>query len=124
MQEVNLNVGCPSDRVQNGAFGACLMREPALVGDCVKAMKDAVAIPVTVKCRIGVDDQDREQALFALAEACVAKRRRRAVRPCAKGLAQGPLAEGKQGRRRRWTMRWCIVSSARCRTFRSPSMAA
>ncbi|MBI1980624.1 MAG: tRNA dihydrouridine(20/20a) synthase DusA [Methylocystis sp.] len=70
--EINLNVGCPSDRVQNGAFGACLMREPALVGDCVKAMKDAVAIPVTVKCRIGVDDQDPEPALFALAEVCVA----------------------------------------------------
>ncbi|MGJ0535615.1 tRNA dihydrouridine(20/20a) synthase DusA [Methylocystis sp.] len=69
--EVNLNVGCPSDRVQNGAFGACLMREPALVGDCVKAMKDAVSIPVTVKCRIGVDNQE-EHALFALAEACVA----------------------------------------------------
>ncbi len=69
--EVNLNVGCPSDRVQNGAFGACLMREPARVGGCVKAMKDAVAIPVTVKCRIGVDDQDPEKALFALAEACV-----------------------------------------------------
>jgi len=68
--EVNLNVGCPSDRVQNGAFGACLMREPALVGDCVKAMKDAVSIPVTVKCRIGVDDQE-EHALFALTEACV-----------------------------------------------------
>ena len=68
--EVNLNVGCPSDRVQNGAFGACLMREPARVGDCVKAMKDAVSIPVTVKCRIGVDDQE-EHALFALAEACV-----------------------------------------------------
>ncbi|MGB5086041.1 MAG: tRNA dihydrouridine(20/20a) synthase DusA, partial [Methylocystis silviterrae] len=68
--EVNLNVGCPSDRVQNGAFGACLMREPALVGDCVKAMKDVVSIPVTVKCRIGVDDQE-EHALFALAEACV-----------------------------------------------------
>ena len=68
--EVNLNVGCPSDRVQNGAFGACLMREPALVGDCVKAMKDAVSIPVTVKCRIGVDNQE-EHALFALAEACV-----------------------------------------------------
>jgi tRNA-dihydrouridine synthase A len=69
--EVNLNVGCPSDRVQDGAFGACLMREPARVGDCIKAMKDAVAIPVTVKCRIGVDDQDPEKALFTLAEACV-----------------------------------------------------
>jgi tRNA-dihydrouridine synthase A len=69
--EVNLNVGCPSDRVQDGAFGACLMREPDRVGDCIKAMKDAVAIPVTVKCRIGVDDQDPEKALFTLAEACV-----------------------------------------------------
>ncbi len=71
-REVNLNVGCPSDRVQNGAFGACLMREPALVADCIKAMKDAVAIPVTVKCRIGVDDQDPQEALFALAEMSVA----------------------------------------------------
>jgi tRNA-dihydrouridine synthase A len=56
--EINLNVGCPSDRVQSGRFGACLMREPALVGECVKAMRDAVPVPVTVKCRIGVDDQD------------------------------------------------------------------
>ena len=56
--EVNLNCGCPSDRVQNGAFGACLMLEPALVADSVKAMQDACGIPVTVKCRIGVDDQD------------------------------------------------------------------
>jgi len=64
--EINLNCGCPSDRVQGGAFGACLMREPALVGDCVAAMKAAVAIPVTVKCRLGVDDQDTEIALDAL----------------------------------------------------------
>ena len=56
--EINLNVGCPSDRVQAGRFGACLMREPELVGDCVKAMRDVVAVPVTVKCRIGVDEQD------------------------------------------------------------------
>lgn len=56
--EINLNVGCPSDRVQSGKFGACLMREPALVADCVAAMRAAVAIPVTVKCRLGVDDQD------------------------------------------------------------------
>jgi tRNA-dihydrouridine synthase A len=61
--EVNLNVGCPSDRVQEGRFGACLMAEPRLVGDCVAAMKAAAAIPVTVKCRIGIDDQDPEQAL-------------------------------------------------------------
>lgn len=64
--EINLNCGCPSDRVQGGAFGACLMREPALVGDCVAAMKAAVSIPITVKCRIGVDDQDPEIALDAL----------------------------------------------------------
>jgi tRNA-dihydrouridine synthase A len=56
--EINLNVGCPSDRVQSGKFGACLMREPELVGECVRAMAGAVDIPVTVKCRIGVDDQD------------------------------------------------------------------
>jgi tRNA-dihydrouridine synthase A len=70
--EVNLNVGCPSDRVQEGRFGACLMAEPALVGDCVAAMKAAVEIPVTVKCRIGIDDQDPEQALGTLAQAVVA----------------------------------------------------
>ena len=61
--EINLNVGCPSDRVQEGRFGACLMAEPALVGDCVAAMKAAVEIPVTVKCRIGIDEQDPEVAL-------------------------------------------------------------
>jgi tRNA-dihydrouridine synthase A len=67
--EINLNVGCPSDRVQEGRFGACLMAEPALVGGCVAAMKAAVKIPVTVKCRIGIDEQDPEQALFAFTEA-------------------------------------------------------
>jgi tRNA-dihydrouridine synthase A len=56
--EVNLNVGCPSDRVQAGRFGACLMREPALVADCIAAMRAAVAVPVTVKCRLGVDEQE------------------------------------------------------------------
>ncbi|MBN9588923.1 MAG: tRNA dihydrouridine(20/20a) synthase DusA [Alphaproteobacteria bacterium] len=70
--EVNLNVGCPSDRVQSGRFGACLMREPQLVADCVAAMRAAVSIPVTVKCRIGVDDQDPEEALRALIDACAA----------------------------------------------------
>src|SRR5215470_5558945 len=64
--EINLNVGCPSDRVQEGRFGACLMAEPALVGDCVAAMKAKVRVPVTVKCRIGIDDQDPEEALAAL----------------------------------------------------------
>src|SRR3954462_7924236 len=67
--EINLNVGCPSDRVQDGRFGACLMAEPALVGECVAAMKAAVAIPVTVKCRIGIDEQDPEVALDALTRA-------------------------------------------------------
>jgi tRNA-dihydrouridine synthase A len=66
--EINLNCGCPSDRVQSGRFGACLMREPQLVGDCVSVMVAAVPIPVTVKCRLGVDAQEPRQALFALAE--------------------------------------------------------
>jgi tRNA-dihydrouridine synthase A len=70
--EVNLNVGCPSDRVQSGRFGACLMREPALVAECVTAMLRAVAVPVTVKCRLGVDDQDPEHSLFDLVERCAA----------------------------------------------------
>ena len=64
--EINLNVGCPSDRVQEGRFGACLMAEPALVGDCVAAMKARVRVQVTVKCRIGIDAQDPEAALDAL----------------------------------------------------------
>ena len=70
--EINLNVGCPSDRVQSGRFGACLMREPALVGDCVAAMRAAVDVPVTVKCRIGVDDQEPQESLRATIAACVA----------------------------------------------------
>ena len=61
--EVNLNVGCPSDRVQSGRFGACLMREPELVAECVKAMRGATDVPVTVKCRLGVDDQDVRETL-------------------------------------------------------------
>ena len=67
--EINLNAGCPSDRVQDGRFGACLMAEPDLVGDCVAAMKAAVDIPVTVKCRIGIDAQDPEPALEDFASA-------------------------------------------------------
>jgi len=66
--EINLNVGCPSDRVQEGRFGACLMAEPTLVGDCITAMKANVKIPVTVKCRIGIDEQEPEEALFGFAE--------------------------------------------------------
>ncbi|WP_371747216.1 tRNA dihydrouridine(20/20a) synthase DusA [Acuticoccus sp. I52.16.1] len=69
--EVNLNVGCPSDRVQGGSFGACLMREPALVGECLAAMGEG-GLPVSLKCRLGVDDQDTETALDAVADAAVA----------------------------------------------------
>ncbi|MEM9107019.1 MAG: tRNA dihydrouridine(20/20a) synthase DusA [Pseudomonadota bacterium] len=65
--EINLNVGCPSDRVKSGRFGACLMREPDLVAECVRAMRKAVTIPVTVKCRLGVDEQDTELALDTMA---------------------------------------------------------
>jgi len=67
--EINLNVGCPSDRVKSGRFGACLMREPDLVAECVAAMRRAVPVPVTVKCRLGVDDQDTGTALDAIAAA-------------------------------------------------------
>jgi tRNA-dihydrouridine synthase A len=70
--EINLNVGCPSDRVKDGRFGACLMAEPELVASCVQAMKRAVRIPVTVKCRIGIDDQDPEVSLDRLARGVIA----------------------------------------------------
>ncbi|HEY3636996.1 MAG TPA: tRNA dihydrouridine(20/20a) synthase DusA [Rhizomicrobium sp.] len=68
--EINLNVGCPSDRVQSGRFGACLMREPALVAECLAAMRDAVRLPVTVKCRLGVDEQDPEESLRSFVGTC------------------------------------------------------
>lgn len=68
--EINLNVGCPSDRVQSGRFGACLMREPELVAECMAAIGAAVKIPATVKCRLGVDDQDPEESLFGLVDLC------------------------------------------------------
>ena len=61
--EINLNIGCPSDRVQSGRFGACLMAEPDLVAQCVAAMGEAASLPITVKCRIGIDDQDAEESL-------------------------------------------------------------
>jgi tRNA-dihydrouridine synthase A len=70
--EININVGCPSDRVKDGRFGACLMAEPGLVAEGVAAMKHAVRVPVTVKCRIGIDDQDPEVALDVLARNVVA----------------------------------------------------
>lgn len=69
--EINLNVGCPSDRVQSGSFGACLMAEPALVADCVRALKEATDLPITVKCRIDIDDQDSEADLNLFADTIV-----------------------------------------------------
>lgn len=69
-REINLNVGCPSDRVQSGRFGACLMREPKLVADCMAAIGAAVSVPATVKCRIGVDEQAPEESLFELVDLC------------------------------------------------------
>ena len=87
--EINLNVGCPSDRVQSGRFGACLMREPALVAECIAAMIAAVKVPVTVKCRIGVDDQDPEESLFALVDRCALAGARVFVVHARKALLKG-----------------------------------
>lgn len=87
--EINLNVGCPSDRVQSGRFGACLMREPALVADCMAAMIDAVSVPVTLKCRIGVDDQDPQDSLFTLVDACAAAGVRTVIVHARKAWLQG-----------------------------------
>jgi tRNA-dihydrouridine synthase A len=70
--EINLNVGCPSDRVKNGSFGACLMLKPALVADCVRALRDATSLPVTVKCRIGIDDRDDYEFFAAFVDAVAA----------------------------------------------------
>jgi tRNA-dihydrouridine synthase A len=70
--EINLNIGCPSDRVQSGRFGACLMAEPDLVGECVAAMGEATSLPISVKCRIGIDDQDTDESLDRFID-CVAQ---------------------------------------------------
>ena len=70
--EINLNVGCPSDRVKNGSFGACLMLRPQLVADCVRALRDATSLPVTVKCRIGIDDRDDYEFFAAFVQAVAA----------------------------------------------------
>ncbi|MGZ6027149.1 MAG: tRNA dihydrouridine(20/20a) synthase DusA [Caulobacteraceae bacterium] len=87
--EINLNVGCPSDRVQSGRFGACLMREPGLVAECMAAMGAAVKVPVTGKCRIGVDDQDPEVSLFRLVDLCAAAGVRHFVVHARKALLKG-----------------------------------
>ena len=87
--EINLNVGCPSDRVQSGRFGACLMREPELVAEGMAAMIAAVGVPVTVKCRIGVDDQDPEESLFRLVDLSAAAGVTRFIVHARKALLQG-----------------------------------
>jgi tRNA-dihydrouridine synthase A len=87
--EINLNCGCPSDRVQSGRFGACLMREPKLVAECVAAMAAAVDVPVTVKCRIGIDEQEPSEALFAFAEAVKAAGATALVVHARKALLEG-----------------------------------
>ncbi len=87
--EVNLNCGCPSDRVQKGRFGACLMAEPALVGDCVAAMRAAVRVPVTVKCRIGIDDAPEPDCLLRFLDAIVAAGCRTVIVHARKAWLQG-----------------------------------
>ena len=87
--EINLNVGCPSDRVQSGRFGACLMREPDLVAECMAALIAAVRLPVTLKCRIGVDEQDPEESLFTLVDACAAAGVRHVAVHARKALLKG-----------------------------------
>jgi tRNA-dihydrouridine synthase A len=70
--EINLNVGCPSDRVKNGSFGACLMLKPALVADCVRSMREATPLPITVKCRIGIDERDDYEFFAAFVDSVAA----------------------------------------------------
>src|ERR1700684_1022195 len=89
--EINLNVGCPSDRVKNGSFGACLMLKPALVADCVRALRDATSLPVTVKCRIGIDDRD-DYEFFAAFVAAVAAAGIDALNAHARGPVLGALS--------------------------------
>ena len=91
--EINLNVGCPSDRVQSGYFGAILMREPALVGECLAAMRAACGAEITVKCRLGVDDQDTEEALPALLDAARQAGVRRVIVHARKAWLQGLSAK-------------------------------
>ena len=87
--EINLNVGCPSDRVQSGRFGACLMAEPQRVAECVAAMTGAAAVPVTVKTRIGIDDRDSYEALAAFVQAVAAAGCRRFIIHARKAWLQG-----------------------------------
>ena len=87
--EINLNVGCPSDRVQSGSFGACLMANPLLVAECIAAMMEAVEIPVTVKSRIGIDEQDSEAELMNFVETIAAKNCRTFIIHARKAVLSG-----------------------------------
>ena len=113
--EINLNVGCPSDRVQEGRFGACLMAEPALVADCVAAMKAAVKIPVTVKCRHRHRRAGSRAGAVCLRRSGQGRRRRCADRACAQGLAEGIVAARKS---RRAAARLCARAPAEGRASR------
>ena len=93
--EINLNVGCPSDRVQSGNFGACLMRTPQTVADGVAAMRDVTSIPVTVKHRIGVDELDRYEDMANFCRGGLAERLRSLFCARTKGLAQGSVPKSK-----------------------------
>ena len=95
--EVNLNVGCPSDRVQSGRFGACLMAEPDLVAELVSSMRAAVSIPVTVKSRIAIDEMEEWPTLEHFIGACPRSRLHALHRPCAQGVAEGPEPDGEPG---------------------------
>ena len=121
--EVNINVGCPSDRVQSGSFGACLMQTPQLVADNVKQMQAAVDIPVTIKCRIGVDEQEPREALWALVDASANAGCKtflvHARKAWLKGLAQKRIAMYRHS-----IMTWCINLKPTSQNWRSSSMAA
>ena len=95
--EINLNIGCPSDRVQEGRFGACLMAEPQLVAACVAAMRASQPVAVTVKCRIGIDDQDDEADLQRFIDIVAAAGVHDICRACAQGVAEGLVAEREPG---------------------------
>ena len=90
--EVNLNVGCPSERVKKGAFGACLMREPELVAACVAAMRRACDLPITVKCRLGVDDLDSDAHLHRFVDTVAAAGCERFYCARPQGDIEGPIA--------------------------------
>ncbi len=105
--EINLNVGCPSDRVQSGRFGACLMAEPELVAEGMAAIGAAVRIPATVKCRIGVDDQDPEESLFRLVDLAAAAGVRTFIVHARKAWLKG-LSPRRTGTSRPSTIPWSI----------------